>query len=271
MIKVCFICNWGENSSQLLNKYKTQTPNNSGVWGNIQGVSNPNEADYFVIMDGGIRSLPRDKVLFFQREPSNIKGLTEDLKGVKFKGTYDTTNQASVWWVKRDYDYLSKLVTRPKQKKVSCVMSGKVMCEGHRNRLKLVGNYSREMDVDFYGRGLGSHISKGYKGQTDDKFDALYTYEYSFVFENTNTKNYFTEKICDSFLTYTMPLYNGCTNIGDYFPKESFVDIRGKSVEEIKEIIKEPLSLENVNALIEAKDLVLNKYNLWAMIEQQVL
>ena len=31
------------------------------------------------------------------------------------------------------------------------------------------------------------------------------------------SKNYFTEKILDCFATYTIPIYYGCPNIGDFF------------------------------------------------------
>ena len=268
MKKVCFVCNWGETSFQLFDRYSNQTPNCSGEWGNIKGVIHPQEADYFAVMDGGIGNLDRSKVLFFQREPPSIKGQTEDLSGVKFKGTYDTTPQASIWWVKKNYDELKALKNIPKREKVSCVMSGKTMCEGHRNRLERVKEISDNIDVNFYGRGLDRWVSKGYQGEVSDKFNALYPYTYSFVFENSNIPNYFTEKICDSFLTYTMPLYNGCTNLEKYFPKESFIDIRGKSIQDIKEIVNTPLTKENIDALEESKRLVLDKYNIWAMVEE---
>lgn len=39
--------------------------------------------------------------------------------------------------------------------------------------------------------------------------------------ENTSSRGYFTEKILDCFLLKTIPIYWGCSNIGDFF------DIRG--------------------------------------------
>ena len=269
MKKVCFFCDWGENSSQLFDKYRTQTPSNSGVWGDIQGVRNKEEADYYVVMDGGFpQGVDRSKIIYLQREPPNIKNVKHNYPDILFQGTYDRFYQASVWWIKRNYDYLDKLEYSPKPKRVSCVMSGKVMCVGHKKRLQFAKQLSEHIDIDFWGRYLGGHIKRGYRGQLDDKYDGVANYDYSLVFENTNTDNYFTEKICDAFLTHTMPLYHGCVNIHEYFPKESYYDIRGKTITEIKDIINRAPSKENIEALKEAKDLVLNKYNLWATLER---
>lgn len=40
--------------------------------------------------------------------------------------------------------------------------------------------------------------------------------------ENVSKKYYFTEKLIDCFLTKTVPIYWGCTNIGNYFNTEGF-------------------------------------------------
>jgi hypothetical protein len=40
--------------------------------------------------------------------------------------------------------------------------------------------------------------------------------------ENSKNINYFTEKIVDSFITKTIPIYWGCHNIGDYFDSRGF-------------------------------------------------
>ena len=41
--------------------------------------------------------------------------------------------------------------------------------------------------------------------------------QFGIVIENTSYRGYFTEKILDCFLLKTIPLYWGCSNIGDYF------------------------------------------------------
>jgi hypothetical protein len=41
--------------------------------------------------------------------------------------------------------------------------------------------------------------------------------QFGVVIENTSHRGYFTEKILDCFLMKTIPVYNGCTSIGDFF------------------------------------------------------
>ena len=54
------------------------------------------------------------------------------------------------------------------------------------------------------------------------KIDALRGYMFSIAIENVSCDdNYFSEKIMDCFLTGTVPIYHGCTNIGEFF------DMRG--------------------------------------------
>src|SRR5687768_17715451 len=50
-------------------------------------------------------------------------------------------------------------------------------------------------------------------------------YRYSLAIENFSGPYYWTEKVIDCYLSWTMPLYFGCTNLADYFPAESFVQI----------------------------------------------
>lgn len=41
--------------------------------------------------------------------------------------------------------------------------------------------------------------------------------------ENSKNQNYFSEKIVDSFITKTIPIYWGCSNIEDFFDQRGFI------------------------------------------------
>lgn len=45
----------------------------------------------------------------------------------------------------------------------------------------------------------------------------LFDSQFHIAIENTSIKNMFTEKLIDCFQTKTVPIYCGCTNIGDFF------------------------------------------------------
>jgi hypothetical protein len=49
--------------------------------------------------------------------------------------------------------------------------------------------------------------------------------------ENVSIANWFSEKLIDCFQTKTVPIYYGCTNIGEYFNKEGI--LTANNIEEI--------------------------------------
>eukprot|EP00913_Durusdinium_trenchii_P024395 g22902.t1 len=52
------------------------------------------------------------------------------------------------------------------------------------------------------------------------------------VIENSRHKNYFSEKLLDALLARCIPVYWGCTNIGEFFDVAGFVVVEGENVEE---------------------------------------
>jgi hypothetical protein len=47
--------------------------------------------------------------------------------------------------------------------------------------------------------------------------------QFGVVIENTSRRGYFTEKILDCFLLKTIPIYWGCSNIGDFFDIDGII------------------------------------------------
>ena len=58
-----------------------------------------------------------------------------------------------------------------------------------------------------------------------DKRQAIYDYKYLICLENNFHKHFWTEKISDALLGRAVPVYAGCPNVADYFPKQSFIPI----------------------------------------------
>ena len=91
--------------------------------------------------------------------------------------------------------------------------------------------------------------------------------------ENSQQKNYWTEKLADAYLSWCMPIYWGCPNIENYFPKDSYrlIDINSSNpLDDINEIIKKPLTKTEKNSLKEARMLILNEYNIWEVIYKKI-
>lgn len=162
----------------------------------------------------------------------------------------------------QNYDTLS--VSKPeKTKLMSIITSNKCFTKGHKARIAfataLKEHYGDKLDL--FGHGFNSF---------DNKWDVVAPYKYHICIENSSYPHYWTEKLADSYLGNTYPLYYGAPNIGDYFPENSFsmIDISDieKSIRIIDEAIRNNLADVNADAIEKAKQLVLNEYNLFDMI-----
>ncbi|MEL6845619.1 MAG: glycosyltransferase family 10, partial [Bacteroidota bacterium] len=122
-----------------------------------------------------------------------------------------------------------------------------------------------DFPFELYGRGFR---------QIDDKFDAIYPFKYSLAIENYACPDYWTEKIADCLLSWTMPVYYGCTNILDYFPKEAMLLIDpakpAAAMEQIQAAIDEDRWGKSLDAIAEARDLILNKYQLYPNLAAKI-
>ena len=83
-----------------------------------------------------------------------------------------------------------------------------------------------------------------------------------------------TEKLADCFLCWSIPIYFGCTNLENYFPPQSFIQIDLDAPERALAIIKKEARPENwkrrLPALDEARRLVLTRYQLFPFLAEQI-
>jgi hypothetical protein len=70
-------------------------------------------------------------------------------------------------------------------------------------------------------------INAGFRERLDTctiaKMELFGDAQYGIVIENTSRRGYFTEKIMEMFLLKTIPIYWGCSNIGDFFDIEGII------------------------------------------------
>lgn len=101
-----------------------------------------------------------------------------------------------------------------KSKAVSMIASNKIMCLGHAVRHEWIKKFHDK--VDFFGRGFK---------EIPTKEEGLNDYRFSIAIENCSVPNYFTEKIGDCFATGTIPVYIGCSNIGQFFNTDGIIKL----------------------------------------------
>ena len=179
-------------------------------------------------------------------------------------------NQAILYWFvgisknkTKSYDDLIMMNTPPKNKLISVVTSNKAFTKGHHDRIKFVEQLKQHYgdSLDVFGRGFRPF---------DDKWDVLAHYKYHIAIENSSNDYYWTEKLSDCFITETYPIYYGCPNIGDYFPKDSYtaIDIHNldEAIATIDRVIGENEYEKSRSTLKHCKELVLDKYNIFDML-----
>ena len=110
--------------------------------------------------------------------------------------------------------YFSHGEMYPKTKLVSMIASNKTMCSEHVYRQEIVKKFSNKCD----------HFGRGYL-RIPNKEDGLKDYCFSIVMENATYANMFTEKITDCFMTGTIPIYYGISNIGEYFDTDGIITL----------------------------------------------
>lgn len=290
MIKIIFFCDWGTSSIDLLSKYKLFTKNNKGMWKNIIGTTNIDDADYIIFIEGIPKNfyfplLKNKKIICLPREPHKSKNW-EKLK-LEHGYTYDTIFHVvtNPQFIDKTYDLLLNLQHGKSNNKLSAIISNKNKLKGHKLRKKFIVQLAKSYPslCDIYGKGWGNELGISYKGELGNyhhidkrkttKYDGLINYRYSLCLENSVKKNYFTEKFTDAILCWTIPIYWGCPNISEYFPKHSYhsIDIKDpKCIDNVVEIINTPVTQENIDALHTSRDLILNKYNIWNVIHELI-
>jgi hypothetical protein len=178
---------------------------------------------------------------------------------------YIHSHGALPWWVGKSYSELKSLPAPEKSKNLSWITSNATGRSGHQQRMAFLQQIQQHIEFDLWGKGFQS---------LDDKWDGLAPYRYALAIENHSSRFYWTEKIMDCFLAWTMPIYYGCTQIEDYFPAESLIRIDIEKPDEAVAIIREAIAserwLKNREAVAYSRELVLDKYQCFPFIANEI-
>ena len=271
--------------------YRIQSAGNEAKWGSCSFTFNPLEKNYdwLVVIDdipkimpNGVETLscPKENTILATTEPSSI---TRYGRAFAKQFNYLITNQdekvlphpnairsqtGNNWFYGKDYDSIVAVTHPNKTKKISTVCSNKQ--QGHTIH-KLRYEFTKIMEkripeLERFGRGFK---------WIETKAEALDDYEFHVAIENQFAPHVWTEKLADAFLGFTVPIYFGCPNVYDYFPKESLIQIdiydTEGSIAKIKKIIATEGEYERrLDAVKEARRRVIEEYNLLAMINNIV-
>ena len=281
--------------STIINEpLKRQTPSESLQWGRCDFFVNRfdiTECDYWVIFAGLQKNekvkCPKENTIFISAEPSQEylqEFLDQFARVISPDRGFDHPGLIKYcpcipWWVGRryigetnswvqdyrfTYDELSVMPKVEKTQNMSGIVSSLQALEYHKKRHQFMELLKDEFgdQIDFYGRGMQDF---------QDKWDVIAPYRFHLVMENAIFNDYLSEKLTDSYLAEALPIYSGAPNIGDYFDNDAFIPIDLNDMETalktVRNLLEHPeIYEERYEKIKEAKNLILNKYNLFAMI-----
>jgi hypothetical protein len=274
------------SSQQVFEDYRFQTPNNLGVWEDIQATTNIDEAEFLVIQDecydvAVINKFPPQKRLYFNREAlsTHLKGKYPSSEYNRFSYWDGTGYLPLRWWygsnwssggVNQDYDSLISLDIPEKTKNLCCVLSNKEMTEGHRLRKQFTQNFINKYNFDLY----GSVSFKNSEIPNNDKFSVIKEYKYCLGFDNQDfIKDFFGTQCTDTILAWTVPIFWCGQDLSKYLPEGSFIQFNARDLNEVDRIID---VIENddyqarIPALEEAREYLLNQHNFFPTIKKVI-
>jgi hypothetical protein len=184
------------------------------------------------------------------------------------------------WWygnnwssggINKNYDELIDFNIPEKTGNLCCILSNKVMNEGHELRKDFTKKLLEKYDFDLYG-------SVSFANKTlpnNDKFGTVKNYKYCLGFDNQDfIKDFFGTPLTDSLLSWTVPIFWCGQDLKKYFPEGSFIqfDARKKESEmnRIIEIIENDDYEKRIPLIKEARENILKKYNFWPTIKKVI-
>ncbi len=282
-------------------RYARQLPGDHSRWGKCRFLfdADAKEYDWLVVYHDLPRELksasieklrcPREKTILITGEPSSITVYgsyflnqfgfvitSQEPWAIKHPNAI-FTQPGLIWYYgaprvrdkkhRLTYDEIKQIPPPEKTRTISTVCSirqGRLTM--HYKRFQFTQKLkTRIPELEVFGHGVKT---------MNDKAEALDSYKYHVTVENHVFRHHLTEKLPDAFLGYTLPFYHGCPNATDYFPSESFIPIDINDLDRTVDIIRSTLANneydDRLPYIIEARKMVLEKYNLFAVLEQEI-
>lgn len=239
-----------------------------------------------------------DKVIHFQRENESILGHINNwyMNNIfpKLKNYISPQNGfpycfVSPIFIDKTYDELKNMPFPEKTKNISTITSYKHnpnINDGYNKRVNFIRKYSNKYKIDIFGKDWNKNLlGDNYKGELEsyhnnsikkklstNKSDGLLKYNYSIALENYPNDKVISEKFTDCILCWCIPIYWGNnTLVKQTFPMNSYnlINIENDNIfEDIQKILSNKPKKEQIEALEKARNLILDKLNIWEYIYQ---
>lgn len=291
------------NWPHLWRRIVEQTPNGSCCWNQTLFVAD-GPADIYVVVNSAVRPEgnpflpknfqwpPRERVWGLHMEPSDyVKLLGYDQPSehthisrfytnceylIDRGGIYRACPPYSTPFIGKSWNFLNNAKYRSSRQRfiLGVICSHMADLEGHKERHAFLEKLDQSgIPYALWGRGESMRRYRGYQGFAPSKWEAHSQCRYSIVLENSVSPWYWSEKLADSLLGFSLPLYYGCPRAADYLPTESFIpiDIREPDcIEKIQAILKADPFEERLSAICDARRILLHEQNTFAFLDREV-
>ena len=137
------------------------------------------------------------------------------------------------WFIKKYKNIRTKILNNPKRTKFCAA----VISHGGEDKFRtiFINELKKYKKVD-----MGGKFSNNIGGPVKDKIKFLSSYKFSIAMENSEGDGYLSEKIIDSFISGTIPIYYGDYTLDEYINPKTYILIKSeKNINEKIEYIKE--------------------------------
>ena len=167
------------------------------------------------------------------------------------------------------YDRLKamKVEDIPKTKILSNVTSNKVRTEGQQARRAFINKVKERLGdkFDMFGSGI-NHLK--------DKWDGIAPYKYYLAIDNSYVEDYWTSNLADALLAGAYPIYYTHPSVFKYFSPNAMtlidIDKPEEALNKIEEVINGNYYEKHLKDIWEARAILLDKYNLFALITDTI-
>ncbi|WP_162901492.1 glycosyltransferase family 10 [Breoghania sp. L-A4] len=272
------------------------TPEGDGRLGALRfvGADLLHEADWLVVNgDTGVpipTTIPRSRRLLFLSEPPEVLRLTRGFveqfgtivggvdvpgySGMQFRSHpaihwfFSGSITARGWQQTMSYAELRDLPPPgDKQTAISVVLSKKTQTPQHRARLVFVEALQKRFPdrVKVFGSGFE---------RIDQKADAILPYKYHLALENNDIPHFWTEKLADALLGWSLPVHAGCKNVSGYFPPKSFVPLdlqnQNEAMDTVARLLDSDPYDDHLDAIATARRSLIEEHTVFAVARRVI-
>ncbi|KAI8646089.1 hypothetical protein BD408DRAFT_410652 [Parasitella parasitica] len=135
---------------------------------------------------------------------------------MQYSMTYRLDSDFPWGYLEKDYllQHMQKPVNKQQYKRSTPVVWIVSNCKASNYRHHYVRELSKWIDVDIYGRCMNNQIYP----ENTTTVDLISQYHFYLSFENSNCKDYVTEKLSNAYAAGTIPIVDGPTDYGPFIP-----------------------------------------------------